>query len=87
MEIRTEHLPLIEKIGEFSLDSGWSDDALINFVTLASIDDHAQNHNIIQAFESPIDIINLCYLIDNHYNLETVCKALIEYRIQGTLRD
>ena len=86
MQIKKEHLPLIEKISEFSLRSNWSDDTLINFVTLASVYGSSGNHNVIKAFESPVDIINLCHLIDCHYSLEIVCKALINYRISGEVQ-
>ena len=77
MEIKKEHLSLILKIAEYSLNENWSDEQLINFVTLNTIE---ADPGIMGVFESPADIVNLCYLIDNYYNLEIVCKALIDHR-------
>ena len=78
MEVKKEHLTLMKKIAKFTEDEDWSDDAVINLVTIVSVTSPLDE--ILKAFESPIDIINLCYLIENHYNLEIVCRKIIEYR-------
>lgn len=85
IKIKEEHQKLIDKIAKHSLDAEWSDDTLIHFVTQYSMDDTTYFHEIktriAQAFESPVDITNLCFLIKYHYNLETICQALIQKRI------
>ena len=85
MRIKKEHMPLIEKIARFSLEENWTDDALIHLVTSASVMSYpskeAGGGELLKVFESPTDLVNLCYFIDNHYSLEIVCKALIDCRI------
>ena len=84
MNIKKEHLSLIRKIADFTNDEGWTDDAVIHLITCASVQwcpsGVSGGDEILRAFEYPTDIVNLCYLIEHHYNLEIVCRKVIEYR-------
>lgn len=89
VKIKDEHKPLIEKIAQHTLDENWDDDAVINLITAASVMEmpskESGGENLLNAFGSKIDLLNLCYLIENHYNLGPVCQAIIKFRMEGEI--
>ena len=89
MNIAEIHKPLIQKIADYSIENELTDDFIINTITSASVMGYPSRYDygveLFKSFGSLIDLSNLCYLIENHYTLEVVCKAIINYRITGEL--
>ena len=85
------HKPLIQKIADYSIENEMTDDFVVNTITSASLMENPSKHldrgaiELFKSFGSLVDLSNLCYLIENHYTLEAVCKAIINYRITGEL--